>query len=239
MFQTLGFEDGLLSVRVAQQIRELVRSGELERGDRLPAERDLSERLAVSRTVVREAIKMLRVSGLVKVRLGVGTFIADDPVNILEGNLIYTVDQEAKKIADLQQIRDVLEPAIAALAAQNATHEDIRKIENAIQVMDDNFDDKYKYIEADNLFHLVLADATQNSVFSVLLNSIVDLLHEARRLAISSPGAGERSEIYHHRILDAIKAKDPDEALNAMSEHMHQAKLDIQASILKKSVGPK
>ena len=121
VFRTIRLDEGLLSVQAARQIRELVQSGELRRGERLPSERELCERLGVSRTVVREAIKMLRASGLVKVRLGVGTFIADEPANVLEGTLNYADDQEARKISDLQQVREVLEPAAAALAAQNAT----------------------------------------------------------------------------------------------------------------------
>ena len=127
IFRTVRLDEGLLSVQAARQVRELIQAGELRRGERLPSERELCEQLGVSRTVVREAIKMLRASGLVKVRLGVGTFIAEEPANILEGTLNYADDQEARKISDLQQVREMLEPAAAALAAQNANPEDIQK----------------------------------------------------------------------------------------------------------------
>ena len=108
IFRTIRLDEGLLSVQAARQVRELIQAGELHRGERLPSERELCEQLGVSRTVVREAIKMLRASGLVKVRLGVGTFIAEEPANILEGTLNYANDQEARKISDLQQVREVL-----------------------------------------------------------------------------------------------------------------------------------
>jgi len=235
IFRTIKLDEGLLSVQAVHQIRELIRTGELNKGDRLPAERELSERLGVSRTVVREAIKMLRTSGYVKVRMGVGTFVAEDPVNILEDSLSYSNDPESKKIADLHQVREVLEPAVAALAAQNATLEDIQKMEKVIQDMELNLSNRYRYIEADKLFHVALAEATKNNVFTILLNSIVDLLQEARRLAISTPGAGERSSHYHRRILDAVKNRDAEEAFNTMSEHMHQTQRDTNASLRSKT----
>ena len=231
IFRTIKLEEGSLSVQATHQIRELIRSGELKKGERLPSERDLGERLGVSRTVVREAIKMLRASGYVKVRMGVGSFITEDPVNILEDPLNYSNDPESKKIADLHQVREVLEPAVAALAAQNATPGDIHKMEAAVLDMEGNLSNGYRYIEADKMFHVALAEATNNSVFTLLLNSIVDLLQEARRLAISTPGAGERSSHYHRRILEAVKNKEAEEAFNLMTEHMQQTERDTSASL--------
>lgn len=231
IFRTIKLDEGSLSVQAAQQIRELIHTGELKRGERLPSERELSERLGVSRTVVREAIKMLRASGYVKVRMGVGSFVTEDPINILEDQLSYSKDPESKKIADLHQVREVLEPAVAALAAQNATAEDIRKMEAAVQEMEQNLSNGYRYIEADKLFHIALAEATKNSIFTILLNSIVDLLQEARRLAISTPGSGERSSRYHRRILEAVKNREAEEAFNAMSEHMQQTERDTNATL--------
>jgi len=235
IFRTIKLDEGLLSIQAVHQIRELIRSGELKKGDRLPSERELNERLGVSRTVVREAIKMLRASGYVKVRIGVGTFVAESSVNILEDSLSNSNDPDSKKIADLHQVREVLEPAVAALAAQNATPEDIEKMEAAIQIMEQNIPNGYRYIEGDKLFHIALADATKNCVFTLLLNSIVDLLQEARRLAISTPGAGERSSYYHRRILEAVKNRDAEEALLVMSEHMQQTESDTRASLRSKS----
>jgi len=89
----------------------------------------------------------------------------------------------------------------------------------------------YRYVEADKGFHLALAEATHNSILVILVNSIVDLLQEVMHLAIDSPGAGERSSVYHRRILEAIIARDVDEACNAMTEHMQQAKLEVQATL--------
>ena len=234
IFHTIKLDEGSLSIQATHQIRELIRVGELKKGDRLPSERDLGDRLGVSRTVVREAIKMLRASGYVKVRMGVGTFVAEDPINVLQDSLSYSNDPESKKIADLHQVREVLEPAVAALAAQNAESDDIQKMEKIVQEMELNLSSGYRYIEADKLFHVALAEATKNLIFSLLLNSIVDLLQEARRLAISTPGAGDRSIHYHRRILEAVKNRDAEEAFIAMSEHMQQTKNDTNASVRSK-----
>jgi GntR family transcriptional repressor for pyruvate dehydrogenase complex len=229
--KSIELSDGLLSTQAAQQIIDLIKIGDLKEGEQLPSERDLSDRLRVSRTVVREAIKLLKASGFVKVRLGIGTFIAKPSMNILEIPLTYSSETAQKKISDLQDVREVIEPTIAALAAKNASTENITKMEQAINEMDSFKLNSFPYIQADNTFHIALAEACNNSIFLLLVNSIVGLLQEARKLAVSSPGAAERANYYHKRILNAVKSKDPGEAYQAMDEHMKQTKDDIQKAL--------
>jgi GntR family transcriptional repressor for pyruvate dehydrogenase complex len=140
---------------------------------------------------------------------------------------------DSKKIQDLLQVRSVLEPAIAALAARNATAEDIAKMEQALQDMEQNVSDGYKYIEADNAFHNALAEASKNSVFQLLTNSIVDLLQESRRLATSNPGAAKRANKFHQRILQAVSEKNINEAVSVMRGHMRQAAEEVWATASK------
>lgn len=233
MFSSLRLDEGVLSSQAAQQLRELIQSGELRAGDRLPSERVLSERLGVSRTVVREAIKLLRAEGIVRVRLGVGTFVTEPPQNILSGPLSYLNQPESKKIEDLLQVRNVLEPAIAALAAKNATREHIARMEQAIQEMDQNMADGDRYIVSDNLFHVTLAEASGNSVFQMLVNSFIDLLQKSRRLAVSVPGATKRANTFHRRVLAAIVARDPHAASAAMEDHLHQLTHEVHTAMTK------
>lgn len=231
MFKSMEMEEGLLSQRAAEQIRQLIRDGELAEGDRLPSERELAEFLGVSRTVVREAIKLLRAAGLVRVRLGVGSFVTRPPQNILEEPMSFVGGPDSQKLADLQQAREVFEPAIAALAAANASAEDIAKMERAVVEMEANIADGLKYIEWDNIFHSALAEATKNRIFQMVVHSLVDLLQESRRLAVSSRGAADRASRYHRRILEAVRSKDPEEARRAMDEHMRQINEDIDRGL--------
>jgi len=231
VFKSIEADEGLLSQRAAEQIEELIRLGKLSAGDRLPSERELSEQLGVSRTVVREAIKLLRAAGLVRVRMGVGSFITVPSRNILEGPLSRLSAPGHKLIQDLIQVRDAIEPPIAALAAQNATDEDIAKLAQALDEMERDVSNPGEYIVADNAFHFALAEAAQNSVFQLIANSIVDLLQESRRLAVSSPGAVKRANYHHRHILEAVKAGDIDGAYMAMDEHMHQIRDDIEIGL--------
>ena len=229
--KSIKLTDGLLSTQAAQQIIDMINTGDLKEGERLPSEREFCERLGVSRTVVREAIKLLKASGFVRVRLGIGTFIAESSMNILEVPMSFSSETAQKKISDLQDVREVIEPTIAALAAKNAKVESILKMEQSINEMERQKFNSYPYIQADNNFHIALAEACNNSVFQLLVNSIVDLLQESRKLAVSSPGAAERANYYHKRILNAIKSKDSQEAFNAMDEHMKQTKDDIEKTL--------
>lgn len=228
IFKSIEDEDGLLSQRVAERVRELIMAGELSEGDRLPSERELGEQLGVSRTVVREAIKLLRAAGLVRVRMGIGSFITMPSRNVLEEPLSHFADPDQKKIQDLIQVRETIEPRIAALAAQYATPDDIARLEQAADDMERNVSDPHEYIVADNTFHNVLAEASQNSIFQLILHSIVDLLQESRRIAVSSPGGANRANYHHRRILEAVKAGDPEAASAAMDEHMRQIQGEIE-----------
>ena len=148
----------------------------------------------MSRTVVREAIQILRAEGLVRIRMGVGTFVTQSAPNILEGPMSFLQHSEGKKIQDLLTVRNLIEPPIAALAAENAGPNHIARMEQAIADMDRYMTDLGRYIERDNHFHIALAEASDNSVYLLLLNSIVDLLQESRQLAVSVPGAAKRGE---------------------------------------------
>jgi GntR family transcriptional repressor for pyruvate dehydrogenase complex len=231
LFGTFHLDEGILSHQTAQHIRELMKSGGLRAGDRLPSERELGERLGVSRTVVREAIQILRAEGLVRIRMGVGTFVTQSAPNILEGPMSFLRHSEAKKIKDLIQVRSVLEPAIAMLAAEHASQAHISRMEDAIADMDLYLTDGYRYIERDNHFHITLAEASHNSVYLLLINSIVDLLQENRQLAISVPGAAKRANSFHRRILDAVRAREPKKASAAMEGHMEQMARDVRTAM--------
>lgn len=219
----------LLSEQVVEQIEMLILEGHLQLGERLPAERSLSERLGVSRTVVREAVKSLQEKGLVEVRPGVGTFVHDGMSKIMRESIERMVLIDPRHGLDnLLEVREILEPQIAALAAHKATESDIQKLEAAVQQMDDAMDDVETFIAADHDFHLVLAQATQNQLLVSLLDSIVDLLIQQRRqIFLESPDGPKHGQEHHKHILQAVSIRDRNLARTTMLEHLQQIRDDI------------
>lgn len=231
IFSSIRLDDGILSARAAQQIQDLIRTGELHEGDRLPSERELSEYLGVSRTVVREAIKLLKAVGLVRVKQGVGTFIAEPGPDVLEASLIAFMGSGPKVISDLHQVREILEPEIVALAAQSVTDEQIARLEQAVRDMEENILHLQRHIEADQRFHSTLAEATQNTILQLLSYSIVDLTQKERHLSFASPGATERGCYHHRRILEAVQNRDPQRARATMQDHLKQIRDDMTPNL--------
>lgn len=214
--------------QVVEQIESLIIEGQLKQGERLPAERHLSERFGVSRTVIREAVKSLQEKGLVEIRPGVGTFVHNSMSEIMRQSLerMVMIDQQ-QGLGNLMEVREIFEPQIAALAADKASPENIAAMQEAIKVMDASMHDVDAFISADHAFHLALAKATQNQLIVSLLDSIVDLLTEQRHQIVSkNPEGPKHGQEYHKRILQAVKDRDWKLARRTMFEHLKQVRED-------------
>src|SRR5579862_818769 len=222
--------------QIVQQIEESVLNGSLKPGDQLPAERELAQRLGVSRTAVREAVKALREKGLVEAYSGRGTFITDGTSHAARQSfdLMIKVGQQENS-AHLAELRLILEPGIAALAAERAEEEHLAAMREAVAVMDRSQKDPAAYIEADLDFHLALAEAVANPLILSLIDSIVGLLREQRIRIFNVEGGPQRGQIHHKRILEAMEQRDPAMARSAMSAHLDQVRQDSQVSSSGKS----
>ena len=220
--------------QITEQIQSRIMAGELRPGDKLPPERELAEQFGVSRTAVREAVKALHEKGLIEVQPGKGTFISNITASTSEVmrdslDLIVNVGL-VNGLVDLVQVRALLEPGIAALAAEMATAEDIQAMQQAVDTMDTALDDADVYVEADLEFHRALAKASQNSLITILLDSIVDLLREQRKRIFLVEGGPERGQNHHKRILEAVATHNPVAAREAMAVHLKQVLDDSSAA---------
>lgn len=217
--------------QIVQQIEESVLNGSLKPGDQLPAERELAQRLGVSRTAVREAVKALREKGLVEAYSGRGTFITDGTSHAARQSfdLMIKIGQQENS-AHLAELRLILEPGIAALAAERADEEQIAAMRDAVAVMDRSQKDPAAYIEADLDFHLALAEAVANPLILSLIDSIVGLLREQRIKIFNVEGGPQRGQVHHKRILEAMEQRNPAMARAAMSAHLDQVREDSQVS---------
>jgi len=217
--------------QIVQQIEESVLNGTLKPGDQLPAERDLAQRLGVSRTAVREAVKTLREKGLVEAYSGRGTFITNGTSQAARQSfdLMVKIGQQEGS-PHLAELRLILEPGIAALAAGRVDEEHLAAMREAVAVMDRSQKDPDAYIEADLDFHLALAEAAANPLILSLIDSIVGLLREQRIRIFNVAGGPQRGQFHHKKILAAIENRDPEAAREAMRAHLGQVREDSQVT---------
>jgi len=217
--------------QIVQQIEESILKGTLKPGDQLPAERELAQRFGVSRTAVREAVKALREKGLVEAYSGRGTFITNGTSQAIRQSLDLMMKIGPQDgLIHLAELRAILEPEIAALAATRVEEQHIAAMRDAFGVMDRAREDPAAYIEADLDFHLALAEAAANPLILSLIDSIVGLLREQRIRIFYVEGGPERGQYHHKRILDAIEQHDAVKARAAMQAHLLQVREDSRAS---------
>jgi len=217
--------------QIVQQIEESILKGTLKTGDQLPAERELAEQFGVSRTAVREAIKALSEKGLVEAYSGRGTFITNGTSQAIRQSLDLMMKLGRLAGANyLAEVRSILEPDIAALAATRAEEQHLVSMREAVAVMDRSLQDPAAFIEADLDFHLALAEAAANPLILSLLDSIVALLREQRIRIFTVDGGPQRGQFHHKRILEAIERRDPEKARDEMRAHMVQVREDTRVS---------
>ena len=218
-----------LADAVVDQLKTLILEGQLQPGDRIPPERDLCEKLGVSRTAVREAKRSLITMGLLEARPGGGTFVRDDVLDFLTESLEWGLLLETEGVAQLIEARSLLEVECAALAAERATEKDrdvLTKIAGDTQVALDK-DDKNAFLEADLALHTAIAEATQNVVLVRMTLAMRSMLRGLFHAVWEIPGCAETAVGRHEEIVDAIMAGDPDRARKAMGKHLAEVEVKI------------
>lgn len=225
--------DATLAQRVEQELERLILESRLGPGDRLPSERELAAQFGVSRTVVREAVRALAAKKLVDVNVGRGTVVrAPSAESAAESmKLLLMMQAGDAGVEKVSEVRHIIENEIAALAAARRTDDDLRSLAAILQEARQHLDAPEVYITSDVAFHAALARATQNELFLVILDSIVEVMIEVRLLTLRVPGITSLALSYHERLFDAVEAGDPEAARMAMDAHMDQA-----ADILRQAV---
>jgi len=209
-----------VSEDIIEQVRDLITSGRLKPGDRLPAERDLARALSVGRSAVREAIRAMEIVGMVGVRAGEGTFVialagnaGSDP---LSGPLYQAWSTQHK----LFEVRRVIEPDLAALAARRATAEQIEKLRTILVEQEAVIRRGETGVKPDTMFHYLIAEATGNEVLVRIVDSLMDLLLKTREASLQDDQRRTQSLMQHRAILRAIETRKPDLAERRMREHI-------------------
>ncbi len=211
--------------KVCQSLASLARRAPDDENAWLPTERELATQLGVSRSVVREATKRLEQQGLLEIRQGLGTRTVNRLHKPLNDSLHLLIPDEVERLRQLIEVRLMVEPGNARLAAERATPEQMKALRLAHQslVAAQNATDA---ITADMAFHRELASASGNQIAALLLHSLSDLLQASLQLGYDRV-APERAISEHQRILEAIERRDSAGAADATHQHLLTAKADL------------
>lgn len=214
-----------LSQKIVLQICELIRQGQVLPGDRLPSERELAERLQVSRASLREALSALEISGLIETRHGGGTFVRDFYEFGVTSPLALVLATESEIVGDLWEVRMIFEPAIAARAAVRATSDEIETLAEILAdhaTLLDRADGSDQLVQLDRAFHTTIARASRNQVSVRVLQLTSELLADSRRNFVSTPERQRSTYVRHSEILSAIRDRKPQAARDAMLDHLEE-----------------
>jgi GntR family transcriptional repressor for pyruvate dehydrogenase complex len=215
---------------VAKQIERLIVEGGLKPGDKLPPERELAEMFQVSRSSIRDAIRSLELMGLVEPRQGEGTVVCDLSTDSLVNPLSALLVRKRALVAELLDVRKMIEPPLAARAALHASPEEIAYLEDILRRQKEKVRRGELAIEEDSEFHYNIAMAAKNSVILKVLDVLMDLLRGSRERSLQVEGRLQRSFAGHRRILGAIRRHDAAAAEGAMRQHLEK----IEEIVLKK-----
>lgn len=198
-------------------------NGDWKEGDRIPPERELAEQLGIGRASLREALKALELLGMVECRVGDGTFVCPRS-EFLSRPLLWAITgadrSELSELKELIEARLVVEENIAAFAAERATAEELRKIEQAIEDMRAHVDEPTASLEADMRFHVAISEAAHNPILANADQLLRNLMKPWILLKHKIPGAAARSLQHHERVYKAILQRDVAAAREEMRNHI-------------------
>lgn len=225
IFEVLSPNASLVE-RARQQLESLILNGSLTPGERLPTERKLGEMLGVSRTVVRESMRLLAAAGLVRVTSGSGTYVQAPGANTVRDSLNLLLRASQLTPEQIYEVRSVLEINVAGLAAERAEDEEIAAMaeENSALIPDKL--PATQYARHDLLFHIRLAESTRNPLFLSLINSLSTVTIRTMWQMYARSRETAKWQIRtdeHAAILERIKLRDVEGARQAMAQHMAES----------------
>ena len=205
-----------LSQRIIKHVKNALLNRELKAGDKLPTENELAKSFGVSRTAVREAFKMLVAIGVAEIRQGDGTYIAKDISSPVIDPLIFSLILEERTPHELLEVRKMIEVGILEVLLNKVTDEDIQKMEEAVNELEDRYRTGERnndiLTDLDLKFHYAFAEATHNPSIEKIAKTIWDVFVLSIKKSISI----EKAYIHHRQILEAIKKRDRKQAREAI-----------------------
>ncbi|GAF90157.1 unnamed protein product, partial [marine sediment metagenome] len=195
---------------------------DFQRGSKLPSIQDLSEKLQVGRSSVREALKQLQIVGVVELKQGKGTFVREKfDVTSLSESIGYLLTLHKPDIVHLMSARKIIERGTVELATEKASKDEIEKLYNLLQGMKKEIDNPDRFAKYNVQFHITIAKASKNPLLPIFFNSIYDLFFREQQAVARLLKLAPQSIEQHIRIWNAMKERDPDKAIKEMMEHLN------------------
>ena len=226
MFGT--FKKNAISEEIAARLLTLIQQGELSPGSKLPPERELAEMMQVSRPSLREALRALSMMNVIEIRQGDGTYVSSLEPDILVEHLDFVFSINGSTIFELFEARRIVEVGLAAVAAQRITDEEIDKLEACLVRSTETVEDPPAFMITDIELHELIIEAARNSFLKRFMTSIYHLSRASRMRTMEIPGIREQAMQDHNLIVQALKARAPEQARQAMLKHLN----NIEAKLL-------
>jgi len=215
---------------VVHAVLERIKTEQLVAGDALPPERMLAEQLGVSRTVVREGLTSLEMQGVLELVPGRRPVLVRRFERAFAETLGHAVGEDGTRLRELLEVRRIVEPEAAALAAHRASADELDAMERAVGEMGDHLDAPEGYVDADVAFHEALLSASGNELLAEMMRPAASLAVASRRTSVGARRPPVAALEEHRRILEAIRAGDEEAARAAAARHLDATALDIAAA---------
>jgi len=213
------------TMQVVNHIRSMIENGSLQPGDKIPPEREFARSLKISRASLRTGIGYLAAMGVMKVRHGVGTFVADGPPEFGKASLSLIGALHGFQSWQMFEARIILESHLAALAAERGKPEHHTALAEEVAEMFAAMNSPADYLIHDLTFHRIISQASGNPILAAIIETITSALYDSRRKTVERSTDLRESAEMHRKIYRAIRAHDAREAHNLMEQHLRMAQI--------------
>ena len=215
-----GKED--VTQMLVQRFQQMLRDGLISQGNRLPPERELATHFKVARSSLRQALKVLEIMGVITQRVGDGSYLNADTSSVLSVPMEFLFLLDETSVQELTELRILMEPGLARLAAERASSEDIALLRQSIRDLESSSNNRAKLVSSDLLFHRAIFQASKNRPASSLFQTIHRAM--AKMILVTSQLVElEHTLSFHKPIMHAIEKRDGDAAAALMMEHLQDA----------------
>lgn len=216
-----------ISEKIIEHVKEQIINGKLRPGDRLPAEETLARQMGVGRGTIREALRVLAYVGFLERRKN-GTYVSDRGAKSESEKAIDRAIQQYSGYMEIIELRRIVEPELAALAAARATPKHIAEIGEHYRRMLSEQNRTERFIEDDNRFHRMIFAAAGNRLFQKIMGTVQEVMKDSQAQVIRNSRIMPRSLEFHRRLYEAIRKSDPEGARRIMSEHVGDIEREMQ-----------
>lgn len=238
VYSEINLARGPLHQQIADRIQEMVTTQRIQPGEKLPTERDLAQMLGVSRPTIREAMRLMQHRGLVSRKPGGGTYLIHLGTDAVAESVERYFWVKDCSYDDMMQVREMLEPNAAGLAAQNVTPEGLALLADKLEQLKLGFQsgDPRKLASTDSAFHIAIADASGNKLLAAMCASIDHLVRRWNEIS-SAEVFDEPATKSHQTIFEAIRDRDPARARAAAQSHIETSRQVFERSGARRKVG--